>query len=146
MNMGFGLDLNARPQMELECTICKRPMNAHKSSCLQKRCADLEWERTMMLLRCPKCHKMALLPNRDDFLECTVCQSLFTRSQVAAGYDPDVLERTFILTDDEAIQVLVIPEKGKGDIPINQRLDALVKEREKAREKVLRELEESDGS
>ena len=140
--MHMRLDLNVRPHMELECTICKRPMNAHNPSCLQKRCADLEHERTMKLLRCPKCHKMALLPNRDDYLECTECQSLFTRSQVAAGYDPDVLERTFILTDDEAIQVLVIPEKGKGYIPIDLRLDELCKERNKAREKALKEQEE----
>lgn len=133
MTLGFGLHQEIAQRPHLECTICKHSINGHHPDCPQGRLKALALLRTQMLLKCPKCRDWALLPNHDDYLECVKCKSLFSRGYVAKGYNPDTLEKTYIMTDSEAIPVLVIPEKGAGDIQIEKQIAELLKIYEKAK-------------
>jgi ribosomal protein L37AE/L43A len=98
----------------LKCNLCGGIIPDHAAKCprlLMERIKDI-----MMLstYQCPACIGGYTLVNRDDFIECRKCHTVFT-----TGPAHPETARTTILGGRLAKE---LPEKGRGDFPLLERL------------------------
>lgn len=129
MNLGMNLGMN----LYCLCTICGESIEDHAPSCPELRCKELA--DRMSHIECPHCYKGTVEVNRGDYYECRKCHTQFTSGEAVIGHDPATLERTALIDYDEnrVIPVLILPEKGHGEIRIDILLKEAVKVRNKAR-------------
>jgi hypothetical protein len=110
----IGLQLTQRLTMQCDC--CYGTTEEHDDRCPRKMLRDLF--DGLRGPKCPVCYAGTLLVNETDYLECDkrACRAQFTRSEIAAGFDPDRLERKEVLDYDknEHFAVLRIPRRGRG--------------------------------
>lgn len=102
------------------CTICDEDINEHREDCEQGIVERLLDHRVRY--GCPQKDCRGLVEiNDDDYWECHDCHTQFARSVFTP--DGDQLERTIMLTEEEALPVLILKDKGRGIFPYQQRID-----------------------
>ena len=124
--------MEMRFEQQLSCTICGESMTDHKKDCPQGIIQDVVARRVHY--KCTtKCHKWSVEANRDDFLECRLCKTVYSAG-AACGYDADKLPRAVLFSqNDEYVHVVVLPEPGNGDFPIDGIIERLLKQIKEAR-------------
>ena len=123
--MNLGMDLKPI------CEVCDHPISDHAPSCLCRQIDEIEAQ--VMRATCPICHKNAVGVNENDYLECRECSAQFSSSEFVAGHDPALLKRAVVIdwNRDKFTNVLVLPEKGDGNFPIDETVKRLRNEIEK---------------
>ena len=125
----------------IKCRACDGFTHDHSGDCPQGRLTAFCTAMALREYHCPKCHRGFVAINRGDFYECRKCHMQFSTGP-ACGEPAESLERTYILTDDQAIQVLVMTSKGLGEFRddaivkmLRQEVDAAIARREPRRRK-----------
>jgi hypothetical protein len=110
------LRLEITQRLVMECDCCEGSLDNHRPNCPREQLRNLQREGP----RCPVCYKGEIVPNIDDYLECDnkACRSVFSRSEVCAGEDPDKLENLTVLdfSTNEHYPVLKMARKGHGKL------------------------------
>lgn len=131
MKMSMSLNFGLRQYME--CKLCKQPIphdDDPNSQCPEAICERLA--ARIRKINCAKCHKFAVDTNENDFLECRLCHTQYCTSSIVAGYDASTLEQVALFDDDQIINAVVLPEKGKGNIRIDIALKLATKQKKEA--------------
>lgn len=117
------LNINLKPSLGLRCLYCKT-RDGHSPYCLQAQLDELC--RRRKYIECPKCGKNAVDVNQGDYYECRGCHTQYTTGERDGSF-----ERTFLVINedipiDEGVKiVLVLPQKGVGKFPIDERIASL---------------------
>lgn len=148
MNTSARVEVSSRQviliTMEGRCPICATTLATTSSgatrhacnwSCPAKMLSLYQWqlEDRRTGIDCPKCRQPLGL-NGNDFYECIECHHQYT-----TGYNGDESWENLILINETAdkianaiLQVRVLPQKGKGDFPVTQELERLIKNAKRA--------------
>lgn len=137
MKMSMGLR-----QIQL-CSICEEDIQNHAESCELGRLEKLV--RLQVSHNCPLCHKRSVSLNRDDFYECCECHTQFSRTPLY-GEPVHCGVRLHILTEDEALPVHVLAEKGKSNFKFDREIAEAQAALHKVRVHLGLELEDEDPS
>ena len=134
--MSMGLSLNIYHYAK--CTLCGESIAQHADTCPHNRIQMIDAQRSC--IRCPVCPKGRVEVNTDDYYECRECNTLFTTSGIHEGKR---LKKSILFEErkDEAINVLILKEKGKGLFKFDRDMKKIEEEIER-----IESSRKSDGS
>ena len=105
------------------CNICGTHNGGHSKTCEAKAIRNLQDEN--IKYDCPECSEGYIGMNSNNLFECRVCKTQFTTDIMNYTGNP---EYTFISKYDESlIYVRVLPNKGHGIFPIEEKIKELRK-------------------
>lgn len=110
MHLGF-----FQYQVQL-CRICNESVSDHAEDCPYKQLENIDGNRPN--IQCCKCGGR-VEANTSDYYECRMCNTQYSRS----GFHEDLGWEKTVLIDlgkDEAITVLVMPDKGRGEFKVDR--------------------------
>lgn len=102
------------------CAICDQEIHEHLECCelgILERLLNNQVKHN-----CPQKNCRGLVEiNKDDYWECHDCHTQFSRTILTPNGDQ--LKRTVLLTENEALPVLILKDRGRGIFPYQQRID-----------------------
>lgn len=123
------------PRLSIRCAICNGEKHDPNFVCGRME----ELAKHIQHMKCPACGKQEVDRNKDDFFECRVCHTQYSRSGADKG-DP---KRTFLIDEksDQPIWVCVLREPGRGEFPLDEAMTKLQEEYDR----VIAEFQDDDG-
>ena len=122
--------MRLRQQMIMKCTICKESFESHAQSC-PVRLVDYLFD-SKSNIQCSECNEREVEINGSDFYECRSCNTQFTAGETLKT---DKITILCNWKDDTVINVSIMASRGRGDFPIDKRIEEAIKAVDKAREK-----------
>lgn len=122
MHMGLVM----APRLCMKCGICSEPIpHEEHSQCPRAQIERLVQAQDVERLPCPKCQGLVQI-NLNDYYECRRCHRQYSRAGINPGVaNTSALERVFLLRENEAIQAVILPEKGSGQFRVDREIQAI---------------------
>ena len=124
MGMGMGMGIGVGGHMSLSCQIrCSfcNSADKHEPYCpmgILKKLTDLQ-----RFIECPACLEKQVDVNSSDFYECRSCNTQFTTGDLFANEDTCSSTMLDDPRREDLVRVLILPDKGIGDFPLDRRVE-----------------------